>query len=125
MSFQVHHRCSQLMELGLLPKFAEDFSNIISQSYFGDVTIVPTLEAQDYAKYVVAISHHRHHAQVTPSVVSNPTMESIARGVFVGQQAAWRKLAMIQNHCRIEIALDDIVCRLQVCPPDAALYLVM
>jgi hypothetical protein len=46
-------------------------------------------------------------------VLENPTPELVDRGLEVGQQATWKKLAMISNHCKIEIALDDIVCRLQ------------
>ena len=51
---QIHHRCGQLKALGLLPRMLEDLSNVVSQSYQGDVTIVPRLERQDYAKCVRA-----------------------------------------------------------------------
>lgn len=93
---ELHHRCGQLADLGLLPKNLEDFSNIISQSYYGDVTIVPCLEMEDYKK-----------------VLSNPLPENVERAMKVGRQAVWRKMAMVSNHCKIEIALDDIVRTLQ------------
>ena len=51
---QIHHRCGQLKALGLLPRMLEDLSNVVSQTYQGDVTIVPRLEGQDYAKCVPA-----------------------------------------------------------------------
>jgi TAG lipase/steryl ester hydrolase/phospholipase A2/LPA acyltransferase len=46
-------------------------------------------------------------------VLSNPVPENVERAMKVGRQAAWRKMAMVSNHCKIEIALDDIVRALQ------------
>jgi hypothetical protein len=40
----------QLAAIGLLPQGLADLSNIISQSYYGDVTIFPELELRDYKK---------------------------------------------------------------------------
>lgn len=49
------------------------------------------------------------------SIVSNPTPDRFKRAIKVGQLATWPQVSLIQNHCKIELALDDIVHRLRGC----------
>jgi len=43
----------------------------------------------------------------------NPTTDFMLQASLCGERATWPKLSMIQNHCAIELALDDAVQQLR------------
>eukprot|EP00045_Choanoeca_perplexa_P007039 m.61834 g.61834 ORF g.61834 m.61834 type:complete len:584 (+) comp13903_c0_seq10:1305-3056(+) len=91
-------RMDQLFGLGLLPLSLNNFRTVLNQKYTGDITIVPGATAEDYTR-----------------IVSNPSDDSFKRAVRVGELATWPKLSQIENHLKIELALDDIVHLLRGC----------
>ncbi|CAI2174449.1 6715_t:CDS:10 [Funneliformis geosporum] len=70
--------------------------SIMSQRYYGDITIVPNLSYTDFLK-----------------ILSNPTPESMREATLRGERATWLKISIIKNHCQIELTLDEIVFRLR------------
>lgn len=91
---EILHRCRQGIQLGLLPSV---FGGLLNQKYIGDVTIVPPLSFKGYA-----------------SVISNPTTESLAEFVRVGEKRTWPSIALIRSQCELEIVLDQCVRKLAV-----------
>lgn len=73
------------------------FGGLLNQKYIGDVTIVPPLSFKGYA-----------------SVISNPTTESLAEFVRVGEKRTWPSIALIRSQCELEIVLDQCVRKLAV-----------
>ncbi|KAG0099967.1 hypothetical protein BGZ93_004893 [Podila epicladia] len=70
---------------------------IMSQRYYGDITIVPDMGMEDYL-----------------NIVSNPTQDSLIASTLKGEKATWPKISIIRNHCSIEHCLDDILYRLRL-----------
>eukprot|EP00730_Choanoeca_flexa_P017154 TRINITY_DN8220_c0_g1_i1.p1 TRINITY_DN8220_c0_g1~~TRINITY_DN8220_c0_g1_i1.p1 ORF type:complete len:577 (+),score=100.56 TRINITY_DN8220_c0_g1_i1:2-1732(+) len=91
-------RMDQLFSFGLLPLSLNNFRTVLKQKYTGDITIIPDVTTEDYSR-----------------IVSNPSPEAFVRAVRVGQLATWPKLAQIENHLKIELALDEIVHQLRGC----------
>eukprot|EP00042_Codosiga_hollandica_P042073 m.381034 g.381034 ORF g.381034 m.381034 type:complete len:630 (-) comp56239_c0_seq2:52-1941(-) len=89
---ELTHQLERLVDFGLLPDSLLDFKNIVSQSYKGHITVLPDLEIQDYK-----------------NTLRNPNDDLLLRAARVGQLAAWKQMSRITNHCKIEIALDEIV----------------
>lgn len=86
------HRLQELSEIGFLPTHLTKARSILSQRYSGDINILPKISYADF-----------------PRILSNPTPEFMAGCMLTGQRATWPKLARIQNHVAIELALDDII----------------
>jgi len=89
---EILHRCRQGIQLGLVPNF---IGGLLNQKYVGDVTIVPPLSISGYAR-----------------VISNPTPESLAEFVRVGESRTWPSIALIRSQCELEIVLDQCVRKL-------------
>lgn len=70
--------------------------SILSQRYSGDITIFPEIS---YSQF--------------PNVLTNPSTEFMIQATLHGERATWPKLSRIQNHCAIELALDDAVQQLR------------
>jgi predicted acylesterase/phospholipase RssA len=66
---ELQHRLSQLIEMEIFPTTLQKLQNVLTQRYYGDITIVPKVSLMDYV-----------------NVLSNPSrdylLESIYRGVF-------------------------------------------
>ncbi|EON62647.1 hypothetical protein W97_01871 [Coniosporium apollinis CBS 100218] len=90
------HRLHVLAEMGVFPNYVTKVRSVLSQKYSGDITIFPEIS---YAQF--------------PRVLSNPTTEYMLQATLAGERATWPKLSRIQNHCSIELALDDAVQKLR------------
>ncbi|KAK3059414.1 hypothetical protein LTS18_010925, partial [Coniosporium uncinatum] len=90
------HRMHVLAELGVFPTYLTKVRSILAQRYSGDITILPEI---NYAQF--------------PKVLSNPTTEFMLAAMLGGERATWPKLSRIQNHCAIELALDEAVQKLR------------
>ncbi|KAI8601247.1 acyl transferase/acyl hydrolase/lysophospholipase [Dissophora ornata] len=94
---ELQHRMNQLSLLGVMPELINKVQAIMSQRYYGDITIVPDLGVDDYL-----------------NIVSNPTVDSLVGATLKGERATWPKISIIKNHCSIEHTLDDILYRLRL-----------
>ncbi|KAI9713701.1 MAG: hypothetical protein M1828_001390 [Chrysothrix sp. TS-e1954] len=90
------HRMQMLSELGVFPNLLTKTRSILSQRYSGDITIFPEVP---YSAF--------------PKVLTNPTTEFMVQACHSGERATWPKMSRIQNHCAIELALDDAVQQLR------------
>ncbi|KAF1990216.1 patatin-domain-containing protein [Aulographum hederae CBS 113979] len=90
------HRLHVLTDMGIFPNYLSKARSVLSQRYSGDITILPEVA---YANF--------------PRVLQNPTTEFMLNAMYAGERATWPKLSRIQNHCAIELALDDAVQRLR------------
>jgi len=93
---ELQHRMNQLSEIGVAPNLIYRVQSIMSQRYYGDITIVPNISYTDFLK-----------------ILSNPTSKSIQEAKLKGERATWPKISIIKNHCQIELTLDEIVYRLR------------
>ena len=84
------HRMTTLAESGVLPNILTKTASVLSQTYSGDITILPEISFIDF-----------------PRVLSNPTSEFLLDAMSRGERATWPKLSRIRNHCAIELALDN------------------
>ena len=89
-------RMHTLSEMGVLPTYLTKARSILNQKYSGDITIVPD----------IAYVHF-------PKVLRNPNTEYMLEALLCGERATWPKLSRVQNHCAIELALDDAVQQLR------------
>jgi TAG lipase/steryl ester hydrolase/phospholipase A2/LPA acyltransferase len=123
---QIRFRLEQLAAAHLMPRGLNNIRSVLAQKYDGDITIVPDMNMDDYMQCVAVVSDPSLFSYhwlsfmtkiLIPlcSVVSNPTPERFGRAIQVGQRATWPKLSLIMDHCKIELALDDIVHRLRGC----------
>ncbi|KAF9920230.1 hypothetical protein FBU30_009976 [Linnemannia zychae] len=94
---ELQHRMNQLSILGVMPGLIQKAQAIMAQRYYGDITIVPDIEVDDYL-----------------NIVSNPTVDFLVGATLKGERATWPKISIIKNHCSIEHCLDDILYRLRL-----------
>ncbi|KAF9405262.1 hypothetical protein BGZ94_003668 [Podila epigama] len=94
---ELQHRLNQMSLLGITPGLIHKAQAIMSQRYYGDITIVPDMGVEDYI-----------------NIVSNPTPDSLIASTLKGEKATWPKISIIKNHCSIEHCLDDILYRLRL-----------
>ncbi|GMM53177.1 triacylglycerol lipase [Starmerella bacillaris] len=69
---------------------------IILQDYYGDVTMVPPIYLKDWQ-----------------GLLNNPTQEQVDEMIERGARTTWPQLAIIRNHCAVELALDRAVVELR------------
>lgn len=93
---EVMHRMHVLSELGMFSTLLTKTRSVLSQKYSGDITILPD------------VSFSQLH-----NVLRNPTEDFLLQAMLHGERATWPKLSRIQNHCAIELALDDAVQQLR------------
>ena len=84
------HRMTSLAAAGFMPNVLTKTVSVLSQTYSGDITILPEVSYVDF-----------------PKVLSNPTPDFIMDAMRKGERATWPKLSRIRNHCAIELALDN------------------
>ncbi|MFT6910361.1 MAG: TAG lipase/steryl ester hydrolase/phospholipase A2/LPA acyltransferase [Oleiphilaceae bacterium] len=70
--------------------------SMMSQNYYGDVTIAPKYKLAHYLK-----------------ILSNPDQKMIKELMLEGERATWPKLAMIRTHAKISKNLEDNIARLK------------
>lgn len=90
------HRMQVLSELGLFPNTFSKLRSVLSQRYSGDITILPEISYEHF-----------------PRVLRNPTPDFMHQAMLAGERATWPKLSRIQNHCAVELAIDDAVQQLR------------
>jgi TAG lipase/steryl ester hydrolase/phospholipase A2/LPA acyltransferase len=69
---EIQHRLNQLLEIGFTSRLIFKLYSILSQKYFGDITIVPSLPAKHYLW-----------------LVSNPSAQLTTEFTFYGEKATW------------------------------------
>eukprot|EP00040_Diaphanoeca_grandis_P022299 m.119513 g.119513 ORF g.119513 m.119513 type:complete len:579 (+) comp28742_c0_seq1:691-2427(+) len=95
MNTAIKFRLRQLIDFGVFPGAMRRVLTLLTQAYSGDITIVPYVSAESYLK-----------------ILANPDDAIFAQTNLNGQRASWPQISMINNHCRIEYVLDDIVGKL-------------
>lgn len=93
---ELQHRLSQLIEMNVFPTTFHHVNNVLSQRYYGDITIIPKLRLGDFAQ-----------------LISNPSRENLWDAVVSGEKATWSKVSIIKNHCQIELELDKCIYKLR------------
>ncbi|KAI5918659.1 acyl transferase/acyl hydrolase/lysophospholipase [Camillea tinctor] len=86
------HRMQIMAEVGIFPNLASKLRSILSQTYSGDINILPAIGILDL-----------------PKILANPTVEFMIRSCLLGERATWPKLSRIRDRCAIELALDRAV----------------
>lgn len=89
---EIIHYLLILSELNIHKNLCGKLITLLSQSYSGDVTILPDLTLSDFLK-----------------IFENPTPEFLLDFTFRGARATWPKLTVIHNHCGVEFALDKAI----------------
>ena len=87
---EVIHRMTMLSDAGVMPNVLTKLASVLSQTYSGDITILPEVSFIDF-----------------PTVLSNPTTDFMLDTMLRGERATWPKLSRIRNHCAIELCLDN------------------
>lgn len=85
-----------MVTLGIVPKSARKYLQLLFQRYTGDVTIVPAATIGDYMR-----------------ILANPTNAFVDRCITIGMRQTWKKLSFIRARTAIELALDAGVRKLQ------------
>ncbi|KAI8061673.1 hypothetical protein BC940DRAFT_310112 [Gongronella butleri] len=93
MSSELRHRLYQLRLLHMLP---HEVASVIEQKMSGDINILPQLSLT--------------HLNI---IFSNPTYASLTYWIQHGEKSTWPLLSLLNARCKIEIALDNAVARLQ------------
>jgi len=97
-SSEIQHRLEQLFELGIFPQFVSRFvfmtRSLISQTYTGDITIVPSIGYTEYLK-----------------LMTNPVVVEVRANIRKAELATWEKMSIIHMHCRTERTLDSYAVR--------------
>ena len=100
---ELHYRLPTLIEYGILPRVCQIILAILSQSYEGDITILPDR---------ITLNDLLH-------LFSNITTERIQQCIPVSERYTWPKLSNIRNNTKIERKIDEILyklrCRLLDC----------
>eukprot|EP01100_Stratorugosa_tubuloviscum_P000905 TRINITY_DN11_c1_g1_i1.p1 TRINITY_DN11_c1_g1~~TRINITY_DN11_c1_g1_i1.p1 ORF type:complete len:704 (+),score=255.15 TRINITY_DN11_c1_g1_i1:124-2112(+) len=91
-SSEVAHRLQQMAELGILPSLFCKLQPLITQSYMGDITIIPKFYLSAYLK-----------------IISNPTEQFRQECIVVAEKSTWPKIDIIKNNLFIERTLEKIV----------------
>lgn len=94
---EVIHRMTMLSDAGVMPNVLTKLAAVLSQTYSGDITILPEVSFIDF-----------------PAVLSNPTPEFMRDTMLRGERATWPKLSRIRNHCAIELSLDEALNQVRV-----------
>lgn len=92
LSMELSHYCDIMNELGIMSNLATKLRQLMSQSYSGDITILPKLSLGDQSKILV-----------------NPTPAFIWDCILQGARATWPKLSMIKDQYTVEISMDKYI----------------
>lgn len=89
---EIVHYLQILSEMNIYRNVCGKFITLLSQSYSGDVTILPDLSITDFMK-----------------IFENPTPVFLLDFIIRGARASWPKVTVINNHCGVEFALDKAI----------------
>lgn len=79
-------------EMGIARNVSSKMRSLLAQKYSGDITILPETKWSEM-----------------PLLFKNPTSEFLKSTQMRGAAATWDKLALIRNHCAIELSLDRAI----------------
>ncbi|CAH6720421.1 triacylglycerol lipase 4 [[Candida] jaroonii] len=91
-SSELVHFLQILSEMDIYKNLSIKCISLLSQSYSGDITILPNFKVNDFQK-----------------IFDNPTPEFIADFIIRGARATWPKVTIINNHCGVEFELDKAI----------------
>ncbi|RUS35602.1 hypothetical protein BC938DRAFT_470494 [Jimgerdemannia flammicorona] len=94
---EIQHRCHQVTELGIFPSFFCKVQAIMSQRYYGDITIVPDIGYADFGTAWPYISF-------TPLILTLPPFPATPTP----------EVSIMKNHLQIELTIDAIIYRLRL-----------
>ncbi|CCD25358.1 triacylglycerol lipase NDAI_0F00390 [Naumovozyma dairenensis CBS 421] len=84
-------------ELGIARMPLTKLRSMLSQTYSGNVTILPDISM----------------VSQLPNVLVNPTQQFLLHETMLGARATWPKISMIRNNCGQELALDRAITHLK------------
>ncbi|KAK9481385.1 acyl transferase/acyl hydrolase/lysophospholipase [Lipomyces japonicus] len=90
------HRLLMSSELGIMPNVCTKLRSVLSQTYSGDVTILPEVFISEI-----------------PLIMKNPTSKFLLDTKRRGRVSTWPKVSVIRNHCAVELALDACILELR------------
>jgi len=86
---ELKHRVNQLAMIGIFPKAATRYFNLITQTYIGNITIFPKADINDYL-----------------TILSNPSPDTLRHGLTIGARRVFPKVNHIAALLVIEKALE-------------------
>lgn len=89
---EINYRLEQLADLGILPRACQMLRSVLSQRYYGDITILPKLAWDDIAHMFV-----------------DRPLEAILKAIKRGEKATWPKISLIKSQLQAELTLDEIL----------------
>lgn len=93
---EVIHYLQILSELDIYKNLSSRVISVLTQKYSGDITILPDFQVLDFLK-----------------LFENPTPQFLLDFIIRGARASWPKVTIINNHCRVEFALDKAITALR------------
>lgn len=133
-SSEFTHRCSQAINVGILPV---SFGRLFHQKYEGDVTILPPITNRTFrqvkffhrlnrieTKFVPAVFAARclvgpvidpstsapcTHRESPPQALANPSIASLRQFILTAERRTWPTIGLIRSQCQIETTLDECV----------------
>lgn len=91
-AFEISHYCDILTEMGIFLNLATKIKQLFTQSYTGDITILPEIQLGEQ-----------------PKILINPTPSFMWEVILRGARATWSKLEMIKDQYTVEFALDKSI----------------
>lgn len=91
-SLELSHYCELLNEMGIFSNLATKIKQLISQSYTGDITILPELKFGEQSKTLV-----------------NPSPKFIWNCILKGARATWPQVSMIKDQYTVEFSMDKYI----------------
>lgn len=91
-SEELSHLLLMTGEAGIFTTAMTKVRSVVAQTYTGDITILPPIKFSEFLK-----------------MFNNPDADFIAATKVRAARATWPKLAIIRNHCAIELELDRAV----------------
>lgn len=92
LTMEVVHYCDLLIELGILSNFATKIRQLFTQSYTGDITILPELKLDEQKL-----------------LLSNPTPTFLWECILKGSRATWPSLSFIKDQNAVEFTMDKCI----------------
>lgn len=93
---ELSHYLLLTSELGLLKNLSTKLRSLLTQQYKGDITIVPDVKISELK-----------------DLFKNPTKDTFLEAINRGCRSTWPQLAIIRNHCAIELCLDKCINKLR------------
>lgn len=92
LSCEIVHYLKIINEIDVYKNLTSKLISVFSQSYSGNITILPNYKFSDFRK-----------------VFENPTTEFLLDFIIRGARECWPKITLIKNQCGVEFALDKAI----------------